>query len=191
MIRRTVFLIGLFVLLLPAAAALAGGWVVITLDDLPEQIRTGEPTELTFMIRQHGKTPTHDVEPVLTATNAETGERIQIKAEPAKEIGRFMVAIDFPSAGLWQWSISAEPFPQTMAFAPLTVLPAEKVAGMKQVQQAAPAAQAAGPVEADLAGLAWQTPARWLGLAFLVAAGALFLVSRRRERAVVAPASGD
>ncbi len=93
-----------------------------------------------------------------------------------KEVGRFMVTVDFPAEGVWEWSISAEPFPQTATFAPLTVLPAQ---------------QSAGPAQIAPAGFGWQILARWAGLALLVTAAALLAIDRWRGRNAVAPASGD
>jgi hypothetical protein len=176
MIRRIILIVGILMLLLPAAVALAGGWVVISLDALPDHIRAGEPVTLSFMVRQHGRTPIHDVEPKLTATNVETGQQIEASAEPMKELGRFIVTVDFPSKGLWEWSISAEPFPQTMTFAPLIV-------------QSAPGL--ASPEPNSQPTLAMQTTLRWGGLVLLVAAVTLFAVSRRRERSATTPVSGD
>jgi len=174
MIRRIILIVGILMLLLPAAVALAGGWVVISLDALPDHIRAGEPVTLSFMVRQHGRTPIHDVEPKLTATNVETGQQIEASAEPMKELGRFMVTVDFPDEGQWEWSISAEPFPQAATFAPLTVLPAEQPAG--SAQQIEPAVF--GP-----AAFGWQILARWVGLALLVAAAAFLALDRWRGRA--------
>ena len=174
MIRRTIFLGALLLLLLLPAAALAGGWVVISLDTLPDQVRAGQPVTLSFIVRQHGRTPIHSVEPKLTATNRATGQQIQVAAEPMKELGRFMVTVDFPDEGQWEWSISAEPFPQTATFAPLTVLPAEQPAG--SAQQIEPAVF--GP-----AAFGWQILARWVGLALLVAAAAFLALDRWRGRA--------
>ena len=176
MLRRIILIIGLLALLLPAAGALAGGWVVVTLETMPGQIQAGEPMELSFMVRQHGRTPTHDVSPVLTATNAESGRRIQADAEPASKVGRFTVEVSFPDAGLWEWSISAEPYVQTTTFAPLTVLAAERAAGSQQIDQA---------------GRGWQVPLRWGGLALLGVAVILVVLNRRRGQEIVAPASGD
>lgn len=201
MLRRIILLIGLLVMLLPAAAVLAGGWVVIILDTMPEQIQAGESLELSFMVRQHGKTPTHDVSPILTATNTKTGQQIQADAQPASKVGRFMVALNFPEAGAWEWSISAEPFQQTTTFAPLTVLAAQTVAGPEQSDQAitglpAPKQMAApeqtvGLEQIDQPGSGLRAPLRWAGLALLGAAAILAVLGRRRGREIIAQASGD
>ncbi|HEY4668072.1 MAG TPA: hypothetical protein VIH26_12290, partial [Anaerolineales bacterium] len=47
--------------LVPAAAA--GGWAIATLDQLPGEVHAGETVSLGFMVRQHGKTPTNEVDP--------------------------------------------------------------------------------------------------------------------------------
>ncbi len=174
MIRKIILLVGILLLLVPAAAALAGGWVVVTLESLPGQIYAGQPAAFSFMVRQHGRTPIHNVEPKLTATNTETGQQIEVKAEPMKELGRFMVTVDFPSEGAWEWSIQVPSFNHTATFAPLTVLPAAEPAASAQTNPAA---------------FQWQMLARWAGLALLVTAVILFAVSRRRG--TVVPASGD
>lgn len=210
MLRRVILLIGLLVILLPAAGVLAGGWVVITLESLPGQVQSGEPLELSFMVRQHGQTPIHNVSPVLTATNKDTGRQIRAEAQPASEVGRFTVEINFPEAGAWEWSISAEPFQQRTTFAPLTVLAAETAVGPKHLdqtetgkqmapqkvesasadQKAAPG-QAAGPVQANQPGASAQMPLIAAGLGLMGAAALLFVLGRRREREVTAVASGD
>jgi len=163
-------------LLLPVAAVMAGGWVVITVDTLPGQIHAGEATEISFMVRQHGQTPIHSVEPQLTATNTETGQQIQVQAQPAPEIGRFIATVDFPDAGTWEWSISAKPFPQIATFAPLTVLASQGAVTSEAGSQPA---------------LNVQTTFRWGGLALLGAATILLISNRRRGRQVTAPVSGD
>ena len=209
--RRVVLLIGLVALLSPAAGVLAGGWVVITLEALPERIKAGEPLELSFMVRQHGWAPTHDVSPVLTVTNTDTGRQIRAEATPASKIGQFIVAVNFPEAGAWEWSISAEPFMQTTTFAPLDVLAAETAVELEQSekavagQQVAPK-QMAAPDQVDKSGAGWQVAApeqsglsgvnlqvflRVAGLALLGAAGTLMVIGRRRKREIAPLASGD
>jgi ABC-type sugar transport system substrate-binding protein len=39
-----------------ATVAQAGGWAVITLDDLPRQIVAKQPFTIGFTVRQHGRT---------------------------------------------------------------------------------------------------------------------------------------
>jgi len=176
MIRKIILLVGLLMLLLPAAAALAGGWVVVTLESLPGQIHAGQAVTLTFMVRQHGRTPINTVSPVLLATHAETGRQVRVNAEPAEEIGLYVAEFSLPEAGAWEWSIQIPSFNHTATFAPLTALPAEK---------------AAGTTESDLAIFQWQVLARWSGIVLLATAVVLFAIDRRRGRSAAAPASGD
>jgi hypothetical protein len=183
MVRRVIFITGLLVLLLPAAGALAGGWVVITLETMPGQIYAGQPAQISFMVRQHGRTPIHSVEPMVTATNPETGERIQVKAEAAAELGRYTAAIDFPSAGAWEWSIIAEPFPQTATFAPLAVLDAEPALMAKQADQLDDGELTAGTQPMDQAGFDVRPLLRVAGMVLLAVALLLFSLDRWRRQA--------
>ena len=176
---KVILLVGILsLLMLSATAVRAGGWVVISVDSIPTQIHAGEVKEISFMVRQHGKTPIHDVEPLLTATNAETGKQIRVQAQPAPELGRFIAIVDFPSAGVWDWSISAKPFPQTATFAPLTVLAAQSASATEVNSQPQPAP-----------GI--QTPLRWGGFVLLMMAALLLVLNRRQDRAATSPVSGD
>ena len=42
-------------LVLSATALNAGGWVVITVKDLPDYVVVGKPVTVTYAVRQHGK----------------------------------------------------------------------------------------------------------------------------------------
>ncbi|MDT8305849.1 MAG: c-type cytochrome [Anaerolineae bacterium] len=124
--------------LLLAAPALAGGWVVITLDELPA-VRAGEPVTLGFMVRQHGVRPIDGVEVVVSAQHLASGERLEWTAQKGKETGHFIVEALFPQPGAWQWQVTAEPFDQITELPALAVLPAavagapEEAAGMSGV----------------------------------------------------------
>ncbi|HWP36733.1 MAG TPA: hypothetical protein VNL18_04180 [Gemmatimonadales bacterium] len=61
MTRTTRLLRGLA--LAPLLAAHPGGWATITVEDLPEFFMAGQPHDLTFTIRQHGRTPMNDLTP--------------------------------------------------------------------------------------------------------------------------------
>lgn len=162
-------MVALAALLLAAGPAAAGGWVAITLDELPGQVRAGEEVRVGFMVRQHGVTPINSVEPLLTATHRETGETITAEAEQVGPTGHFEATAVFPEAGEWAWRIGVPPFAQETEMAPLTVLPA--AAGHALF----PAASGA------------RSAMRWAGVVSLVVAAALALVGRRRRGTEAAP----
>ncbi|MFZ0548889.1 MAG: hypothetical protein WAM60_25790 [Candidatus Promineifilaceae bacterium] len=129
---RKMFMVPLLVLLalLAAGPVFAGGWAVITLDQLPGELHAGETLHLGFMVRQHGKTPIHylggpdsPIKPVVTGTNVETGEFVQFTAvRDESEVGHFYVDIVFPSEGEWNWTIAPNPLAGKTNLSPLTVL---------------------------------------------------------------------
>ena len=183
MIRKFIILAGLIAFLFAATPALAGGWVLITLDSLPEGIHAGEPVEISFMVRQHGQTPTHNVSPILVATNTITGERIRVEAEKARETGRFIVTVDFPSTGVWEWSISAEPYAQYTTLAPINVLaPKQAIVQEQSIEPDNITPTYNFPLQAVL---------RWGGLSLLAAGLALIIFDQRRRQAITSPVSGD
>ena len=193
--RRTTLLMLVVVLLMAvgAGSVLAGGWAEITMDDLPGEIHAGESVQLSFMVLQHGKTPVHflgdsdlAVVPLVTGTNAKTGESVEFTAVPVKnEVGRFQANVIFPSDGEWRWTITPNPLVGTTEFAPLTVLPELKA----PVVQAETAAVSTGTAEA--AGLSAVLP--WAGgLLLIVGLGLMgFLVSRRKQQLPVVIDAGD
>ncbi len=117
MVRRNmgIALLALIALVALATPALAGGWAVVTLDTVPTAIRAEQSLSLGFMVRQHGVTPV-DVHvwdgsmPVLTATNASTGETLRIHARKEGVEGHYVVDVTFPNAGAWNLEIVPEPF---------------------------------------------------------------------------------
>ena len=154
--------------LVPAAAA--GGWVISTLDQLPGEVRAGGTVSLGFMVRQHGVTPTNDVDPYVQAYNPESGESVRAYAVQEGEVGHFVVEVVFPTAGTWEWSIVPVPFEGTQ-LEPLNVLPATLT------QLVASPEQTAAFDAKDLRG--WL---RGSGIALLLGAGALAALGQRRSR---------
>ena len=57
MTRRTMWSMLGMLIVLPAMAYGAGGWAIVTVDDVPEYLVAGKPTEIGFTVRQHGATP--------------------------------------------------------------------------------------------------------------------------------------
>lgn len=151
--------------LVPAAAA--GGWAISTLDQLPGEVHAGETVSLGFMVRQHGVTPTNDVDPYVQADNPESGESVRAYAVQEGEVGHFVVEIVFPAAGTWEWSIVPAPF-EGVQFQPLNVLPAT-------LAQPAASPDQAAAFEVDSLRI-WL---RGLGIALLLGAGTLAILGRR------------
>ena len=91
----------------------AGGWAVITLDDLPTYIAAGEPLTVGFTVLQHGKTPLDGLEPTVTAyLNNE--QKFVVEAEPDGPSGHYTAKLIFPKEGDWRWSIRAFGMEQLM-----------------------------------------------------------------------------
>ena len=163
MVRKSGLLIFLVILasLVMTVPALAGGWAVITLDNLPGDITPGHPLTIGFMVRQHGNHPMEGLDPVITLSQAETGERISVAAVPGDEPGHYLATLNFPSEGRWNWSIQAFSMNQEM---PQLTVGAIPVASREAPRMALPLPMAAGS----------------LGIVFTLAA--LVILVRKRAR---------
>ncbi len=91
----------------------AGGWAVITLDELPTDVVAGEPLTVGFTVLQHGKTPMAGLDPTVTATLLKD-EQFAVRAEPEGAPGHYMATLTFPKEGEWNWSIQAFTMDQPM-----------------------------------------------------------------------------
>jgi plastocyanin len=118
-----------FGLLVWAIPVSAGGWAVVHLDAVPSQVVAGSPVKLTFLVKQHDVTPINVDRAYLVATNRETGEQLNVDAQPNGDVGHYKLDVTFPSAGPWKWKITPEPFEGT-SFATLNVLPASASANV-------------------------------------------------------------
>lgn len=106
----------IFTLLLAFATAFpvfAGGWAVITLDELPSDVAEGEPLTIGFTVLQHGITPMTDLEPTVTA-RLSGGKPLTFFATPEGKPGFYTATLTFPEAGDWEWSIQAFTMDQKM-----------------------------------------------------------------------------
>jgi cytochrome c2 len=96
-----------------AIPVLAGGWAVITLDELPTDVQAGEPVTVGFMVRQHGITPMEGLDPTITARLG-FNDKFVVQAAPEGEPGHYTAALTFPREGNWEWSIQAFSMDQPM-----------------------------------------------------------------------------
>jgi hypothetical protein len=123
------FLLG-FAIVIPV---FAGGWAVITLDELPSEIVAGEPLTIGFTVLQHGRTPMTDLEPTVTA-RLSNGKAITFFSAPSEKPGYYTATLTFPEEGNWEWSIQAFTMDQKM--------PTLNVTSSGAVSLSQPAAQA-------------------------------------------------
>jgi hypothetical protein len=102
----------------------AGGWAVITLDELPTDVAAAEPLTIGFTVRQHGITLMDGLYPTVTATLPK-GDRFVVDAEPDGTPGHYTATLTFPQEGNWEWSIQAfsmdQPMPALHVAAPAVV----------------------------------------------------------------------
>lgn len=114
--RRILTVLGFIVLCLGfAPAASAGGWAVVTLEELPAAIRAGETYSFGFTIRAHGQTP---VDGLAGAAGIEVvgrgpGERAYFPAQPGGRPGLYTADVTFPAAGAWELILQPGPYPVT------------------------------------------------------------------------------
>jgi hypothetical protein len=89
-------------LLLPGLMAHAGGWAVITVDDLPDYVEAAKPVTLSFIVRQHGVTPLDQLTPIIRATSGRLTANGTVRPGGA---GHYTASLTFPSAGDWSVTI--------------------------------------------------------------------------------------
>ena len=117
--RRLSLCIVVVLLFVLTSPALAGGWSVTTLDELPDVIVVDDPVTIGFVVRQHGVHIVEGLEPVITAVHADSHEQLEVTAEEDSP-GHYQVELVFPAEGVWDWSVSA--FGPEQPLPPLTVL---------------------------------------------------------------------
>jgi hypothetical protein len=82
----------------------AGGWAVVTLDDLPQQFVVGESTTLKFSVRQHGIRLLPGLSPSVSAWA--DGRQVDASAV-ASEPGYYEARLTLPRAGQWHITIDS------------------------------------------------------------------------------------
>lgn len=91
----------------------AGGWAVITLDELPTNVVAGEEFTIGFMVLQHGKTPMTDLSPIIIA-NLNKDSQFTVTAKEEGKPGHYTATLTFPKEGEWNWTIEAFSMQQKM-----------------------------------------------------------------------------
>ena len=108
-------------LLLPLLMGHAGGWAVITVDDLPDVAEAGKPVALSYMVRQHGMTPLDRLNGEIEATSGTLTARGSVGPMPSSS-GHYTASITLPSAGEWSITIRSGFGKSDLTLLPLTVV---------------------------------------------------------------------
>jgi len=104
MARR--FLIPAFLLFCTMTTAFAGGWAIVTVNDLPEYVVSGKPVVLTFTVRQHGMTLLNGLKPSVRATSSGRSDA-RVSATPTGKTGEYSAIVTLPNAGAWTIQIDS------------------------------------------------------------------------------------
>jgi mono/diheme cytochrome c family protein len=123
MVPKFRFAIGLALLLalVFAIPVFAGGWAIVTLDELPTNVVAGEPLTIGFTVLQHGRTPTTGLTPTITFTLYKEKQVVFDAKEDGKP-GHYSATVILPKEGEWNWSINAfgkSPMPAVSVTAPV------------------------------------------------------------------------
>jgi hypothetical protein len=102
MMRRNTcrFLIPALLPFLIITTAVAGGWAIVTVKDVPEYAVAGVPVTLKFTVRQHGVTLLDGLKTSVRAT-ASGHPDATAAASPTGNSGEYAATLMFPAAGAW------------------------------------------------------------------------------------------
>jgi mono/diheme cytochrome c family protein len=107
--------------LLPAIAHYAGGWAVITVDDVPDYVVAKEPVRLSYTVRQHGVTLLDGL--TTGQVTARSGD-LEVRAAPTSlgEKGRYAATLTLPRTGDWTITIQSGFMNSRTTLLPLTAV---------------------------------------------------------------------
>ena len=95
-------------------AAHAGGWSIITVNNLPDYAVAGKPVTLTFSVRQHGNKLISGLQPTVRATTLQGLEAKGIAVQ-TKNKGEYTASLVFAEPGEWTIRIDGGFNPNDMA----------------------------------------------------------------------------
>jgi hypothetical protein len=98
----------------------AGGWAVITVDDVPDYAVAGKPVELTYVVRQHGHSPLDMLKGAVEARSGRTTVNAPVYA--VAKLGGYGTKIVLPTAGEWTITIKSGFGNSDLTLLPLTVV---------------------------------------------------------------------
>ena len=107
-------------LLLPLLMGHAGGWAVITVDDLPDTVEAGKRVALIYTVRQHGVDLLDRLRGDIEATAGRQTARGTVTE--SKDRGRYIATLTLPTAGEWTVTIRSGFGNSNVTLLPITVV---------------------------------------------------------------------
>ena len=92
-----------FAAAVPLMAAYMGGWATITVENLPDSIVAGQPTNLTFSVRQHGEDLLSGLKPTVTGVSGK--HEFSGRAVETNKAGYYTVTLNPAQTGDWTFTI--------------------------------------------------------------------------------------
>ena len=108
------------VFLLPLTMSHAGGWAVITVEDLPDVVEAGKPVTLTYVVRQHGLTVLDRLRGQVDASSGRLSAQGTV-VETSRS-GRYAATLTLPSEGEWSITIRSGFGKSDVTLLPLTAV---------------------------------------------------------------------
>jgi mono/diheme cytochrome c family protein len=87
----------------PLTAAYMGGWASITVENLPDSVLAGQPTNMTFSVRQHGERLLSGLKPVVTGVSGD--HEFRAGAVETNKAGYYTVTLSPAQTGDWTFTI--------------------------------------------------------------------------------------
>lgn len=103
-----------------------GGWAVITVEDLPDQVVVGQPVTLGFTVRQHGRTLLSNLNGRVVAEAS--GERVSAPTQPGATPGSYRAILTLPHSGAWSITINSGFMNSSVSLLPLSAVEAGRAA---------------------------------------------------------------
>ena len=98
-------MLGIVALLALVTVAYAGGWVIVTVRDVPEYAVAGRPLQLTLMVRDVGGSPADGLTPNIAAKSE--AEMVRAPAVMTKNAGEYTATLVLPRRGNWTIQFNA------------------------------------------------------------------------------------
>jgi hypothetical protein len=104
-----------------AGSAGAGGWATVGFEPLPDDTAAGASWKPKIFVKQHGITPLDGLRPVVTISEADSGQSRSFTALPTSEAGVYEADVVFPTAGDWSVAIESGFGDSGVSYGPVTI----------------------------------------------------------------------